>query len=129
MTITVEDKTPGYKVQNSVDLDFDRETITVEELISRRVQTEVAEYNKNKNEVFSGLVQPGESEKLLNGYRMKKAREIDAEKQCYLALDAFQKNGYFVIIDDKQVSSLKEEIALRPGISVTFIKLMPLVGG
>ena len=129
MLITVEDKTPGYKTENLVELKFDTEVITVEELIMRRVMTEVEAYNKNKTERFAGLVQPGESEKLLNGYKMKKLMEIDAEKQCYLALSAFQKNGYFLFIDDRQVDSLKEEIRLRPDISVTFIKLMPLVGG
>ena len=43
-------------------------------------------------------------------------------------LEAFP-NGFIVLVDDYQVQELDEEIALRPETSVTFLKLVPLVGG
>jgi hypothetical protein len=47
----------------------------------------------------------------------------------YIALDAFNKNGYFVLVDNKQAESLDQEVKLSPVSSVKFVKLTPLVGG
>jgi len=44
-------------------------------------------------------------------------------------VDGFGKNGFFVIIDDKQAESLEQEFVIGPATSVTFVKLIPLVGG
>lgn len=54
---------------------------------------------------------------------------IDAEKQVYVALDAFTKNGYFLLIDTIQSESLEQEVFLKSTTSISFIKLTPLVGG
>ena len=78
---------------------------------------------------FHGLVQPTESERLLNGYRLRLARLIDAEQQTYRALEAFQNNGFFLLVNDRQVESLDEEIWLGQGATASFVKLTPLVGG
>ena len=56
-------------------------------------------------------------------------RAIDAERQVYIALDAFQKNGFFVLVDDLQAESLEQVVRLRSGTEVSFVKLTPLVGG
>ena len=76
-----------------------------------------------------GLVQPTETESALNGYRMKTRRQVDAEKQVYVAPDAFQKNGYFVFINDMQAESLDQEVVVTEDLKVSFVKLTPLVGG
>ncbi len=60
---------------------------------------------------------------------MKHQGKIDPEKQYYLALDAFMKNGFFLIVNDNQVDSLEEEIVLKENMEFNFIKLTPLVGG
>ena len=45
------------------------------------------------------------------------------------ALDAFQRNGFFVLVDDRQVEGLDEEIEIRLNTTISFVKLVPLVGG
>jgi hypothetical protein len=60
---------------------------------------------------------------------MRKRRKIDPEKQFELALRAFYTNGFILLVDDKQVEELEEEIEVRPDTTVTFLKLVPLVGG
>ena len=46
-----------------------------------------------------------------------------------MALEAFERNGFFVIVGGRQVESLDEELALGADTDVRFVKLTPLVGG
>lgn len=128
-TLTIRDESPTGALINALELALDREVISVEELIRARVEHEVADHNARRGEVFRGLVQPSASERVLNGYRLKHRKMIDAEAQVYRALDAFQQNGFFVLVDDRQVEALEEEIQVRADTQVSFIKLVQLVGG
>lgn len=129
MTITITDETFTGDILNEILLDFENERITVAEIIEQRVRKEVENYNAKLPDYFKGLVIPSDAEKSLNGYKIKKHKTIDAEQQVYIALDAFQKNGFFVLIDDRQAESLEEEVLLHTKIKVSFVKLTPLVGG
>lgn len=110
-------------------LDFLTEKITVKELIRSRVYQEVKDFNTQQPDYFQGLVQPTETEQTLNGYKLRKPRQIDWEKQFEKALTAFQSNGFIILVDDEQVTELDEEITIAPDTSVAFMKLVPLVGG
>ena len=44
-------------------------------------------------------------------------------------VEAFGRNGFVVLVDDRQVEELDEDIELALGTEVTFLKLVPLVGG
>ncbi len=128
-TLTIYDETAfGEKTLTRV-LDFLTERITARELIRERVYQEVREYNATQPEYYRGLVQPTDAEASLNGYRVRRRRRIDWEQQYERALEAFARNGFFVLVDDRQVEELDEAIDLRPGTQVSFIKLVPLVGG
>jgi len=128
--LKIVDETPTGEVIRETTLMLASETITVRDLIERRVRDEVAAFNRSKAEqVFRGLVQPSDTEASLNGYRLRKPRQLDADAQCEKALEAFQKNGFFMLADDRQVESLDEEIVVGPDVRVSFVKLVPLVGG
>lgn len=128
-TLTVTDQTPGGKTTHSVTLEFPAERTTVRELIRSRVYQEVQDYNRRRPETFNGLVRPTDAEQALNGFKLKKAREIDWKKQFDKACEAFERNGFFILVDDRQAESLDDEIELRHGTQVSFVKLTPLVGG
>lgn len=128
-TITITDETFAGEILNKIMLEFESENSTVAQIISKRVSAEVASYNAKLPEYFNGLIAPTSAEKTLNGYKMRAKQSIDAEEQTYIALDAFQKNGFFVLIDNRQVDSLEEMILLTNDTKVSFIKLTPLVGG
>ena len=128
-TLTVRDETAGGKTVNELTLDILTEKITVRELIRSRVYQEVQDYNRKGPEYFRGLVQPTGAEQTLNGYKLKKQREIDWQKQFDLACEAFERNGFFILVDKHQAESLDEEIVLEAGTQVSFVKLTPLVGG
>jgi hypothetical protein len=101
----------------------------VKEIITERVICEVDNYNLKLPEYFNGLIEPSDAEKTLNGFKLKPKKLIDSEKQVYIALDAFLKNGFFILIDDVQSESLEQMVELRHDTVISFIKLTPLIGG
>jgi len=129
LNLTVQDRTAVGRVLQEMDLSFLADTITVEDLIRQRVTQEVARYNARPEGAFNGLVQPTDSETTLNGYRLKSHRPIDTEQQIRVALRAFQENGFFIIVDDRQLENLDEVIPVHDNLQVTFMRLLPLVGG
>ena len=128
-TVTIRDETTGGEQTNELSVDLLTSRVTIRELIRSRVHQEVKDYNRSSPGYFRGLVQPKEAEKVLNGYKLQKQRRIDWEEQFERALEAFQKNGFFVLLDNHQAESLDEEIEITPDTRVTFVKLVPLVGG
>jgi len=134
VTLTVRYETASGDVYHSLPLEFPSERITVRDLIRERVYQEVQDFNRRREEtIFRGLVQPSDAEKVLNGnraeYRLKKRREINWKEQFELATDAFGRNGFFVLVDDKQAESLDQEFTIGLSTLVSFVKLVPLVGG
>lgn len=128
-TLTVHDETATGRRMRSFTLSLPAERLTVRELIGHRIRHEVEAYNRASPAVFQGLVQPTDTEWVLNGYRMKTRRQLDPEAQVAFALQAYQANGIIVMVDDRQVESLDEVVAVTPTTHVRFLKLVPLVGG
>ncbi|WDF75839.1 hypothetical protein PQ469_18285 [Mucilaginibacter sp. KACC 22773] len=129
MIITIKDETFAGKILHELEIEFKTETVSVQDIITGRVIKEVENYNNKLPEYFNGLIEPSDVEKTLNGFKLKPKKVIDAEKQVYVALNAFQNNGFFVLIDNIQSESLDQQIALRKDTTISFIKLTPLVGG
>ncbi|WP_035566584.1 hypothetical protein [Hymenobacter sp. IS2118] len=127
--LTILDENASGSILHRLELEINQEMLTVGELIARRVHDEVAAYNERQTGVFQGLIQPTESERVLNGYQLRPSKLIDAEQQVYRALEAFQQNGFFILVNDRQVESLAEEVWLGEGVTASFLKLTPLVGG
>ena len=128
-TVTIYDETTAGERTHTRTLEFSTARVTARELIRRRVYEEVQEFNLSTPEYFCGLVQPTEAERVLNGYKLRQQRKIDWEEQYERALDAFRRNGFFMLVDDRQIEDLEEEIELKLRTEVSFIKLIPLVGG
>ena len=129
MTVHIVDQVIPGQLSPAVSVLVPQAATTARELIRSRVQQEVERHNQSLPEVFCGLVQPEESERILNGFRMKTRRPLDWQKQFERACAAFQRNGFLLLVDEKQVSELDEPIELRADSEVQFVKLVPLVGG
>jgi hypothetical protein len=116
-TVAFLDETTAGATEPRFALELGSPKITVRELIRTRVYEEVQRFRRDTGQPFQGLVQP------------RKA-SIDWQEQVEVALEAFANNGVLVLVDDRQVRSLDEEVALREGTTeVTFLRLVPLVGG
>ncbi|RFZ95751.1 hypothetical protein D0C36_09595 [Mucilaginibacter conchicola] len=129
MIITIKDETFAGKILQELDLEFDTTTVTMKDIITSRVTKEVEEYNKKLPQFFNGLVEPTHAEKTLNGFKLKNKAVIDAEKQVFVALHAFQSNAFFVLVNNVQSESLEQQVELSTHTKISFIKLTPLVGG
>jgi hypothetical protein len=128
-SITIRDETRPGRSYSELELPDLPDRITARELILTRVRKEVAKANLHRETAHHLLIQPTDAEVTLNGYRTRERRTIDWERQAEVALDAFARNGFFVIVDDRQVESLDEELELTAETDVRFLKLTPLVGG
>ena len=105
------------------------ESISLRELIRRRIYQEVTEYHASQHGSFRGLVQPSDTERTLNGFHAKRGYHLDWQQQYEQAITAFMQRRYIVLIDDQQVTDLNALVTLHVGSEVTFFKLVPLVGG
>ncbi len=127
--ITVVDEILPGKAFSQFPLTLSSNRMTVREIIASRVTQEVENYNKTQTGTFVGLVQPSESERMLNGFHVKPRKLIDHEAQVQVALAAFEKNGYLVLINDRQAESLDDDVLVNQNTKITFVKLVQLVGG
>jgi hypothetical protein len=128
-TLTIHDETTSGQKTNTFTLDCLTEHMTVRELIRARIYQEVQDYNHKQPEYFRGLVEPTNAERVLNGYKLKDRRKIDWEEQLRRALDAFERNGFFVLVGDKQAETLDQDFEVKVDTEISFVRLMPLVGG
>lgn len=127
--LKIWDQTPGQGKREAVELRLASERITAAELIRRRVEAEVEAHNAKTGQLFQGLIQPSESERVLNGYKLKKRRKLDPENQVKVALEAFRNNGFVLLFDDRQIEDADEYVTVTPTSEAIFLKLVPLVGG
>lgn len=129
VTVQVWDEVlPGSRTSAEA-VTLPQSTATARDLIRNRVRQEVDRFNQTQPELFRGLVQPEESEQMLNGFRLKARRPLVWETQVDRACDSFERNGFLLLVDGRQVESLDEQIELRTASEVQFVKLVPLVGG
>jgi len=127
--LTIHDETASGQKTNTFTINCLTEKLTVRELIRARIYQEVQDYNLREPEYFRGLVQPSAAERQLNGYKLKARQKIDWEEQYKRALDGFNRNGFFVLVGKRQAETLDEEFVVEVDTEVSFIKLVPLVGG
>ena len=128
-TLTVHDRTATGRPVSSFELPNMPERITLRELIRLRVREEVAAYNLRPTTRFNGFVQPEDAIAEAAGYRLPKPRALDWERQADAAIESFGRNGFFVLVNKRQVNDLDAELDLTDTLDVGFVKLRQLVGG
>lgn len=127
LTLSILDETTAGERRSAGEFQFETSSSTLREIIRRRVQQEVERFNHSDFEVFRGLIQPEETERILNGMRQRPF--LDWRKQYAKAITAFRGNGFLVLVDDRQVTDLDETLHLTGQTKVAFLKLVPLIGG
>ena len=131
LTIQIQDQTAAGKPIQSISVRLPQQLVTVAQIIEVRVRAEVAAHNEKRDTgPFRGLVMPRVEEQQLNGPgKVFRPRLIDADEQVRIALEAFDRNGFFLLIDDHQPLDLQQTFLLQPDSRISFVKLTPLVGG
>ncbi len=113
---------------NQWHLEIASEQLTVRELIRCRVYQEVQDVNLARRKQHLLLVQ----------HTALRADPADTELPCTTidwhlhferATEAYAAGRFLILIGNHQTESLDEQIELTQGTLVTFLKLIPLVGG
>jgi hypothetical protein len=129
-TVTIRDETTtGGASAREWALELLTERVTVRELIRSRVHQEVKDHNAKASSTFVGLVRPEAATDGPGGWVVKKGTKVDWKTQFEKAIEAFEKNRVLVLVNDRQATSLEESVVVRPDTKVTFLRLLPLVGG
>jgi hypothetical protein len=148
-----DERRPGAERQLRHRLELPTERMTARDLIRCRIEADVAIHNAverarfdetiavreaNRDAHNEWLVTPGAVERALNGTRGGYGRGVKARKRMTLiksepliavALEAFTRNGFFMIFDGRQIIDLDEVLTIEQDSAVTFLRLVPLVGG
>ncbi|WP_428604993.1 hypothetical protein [Sedimenticola sp.] len=127
--LNIRDESGLGSVYHELQLSFEKSRVTVKDIITERVIQEVALYNRKASEYRHALVEPSDTEAMLNRATKGKRRPIDTQKQIDIAIQAFSGNGFFILVDDQQVETLEQIVEITPHTRVSFVKLVPLVGG
>jgi hypothetical protein len=128
LAVSILDETTTGERRSAGVLQCDTATLTLREIIRLRVKQEVERFNATEQEIFQGLIQPDETERILNG--VPEGRTVlDWEQQYAKAILAFKGNAFLLFVDDRQAADLDETIHLTAQTRITFLKLVPLQGG
>jgi hypothetical protein len=127
------------KQRSGGELRLVSERTTPREIISRRVEQEVAELNEmgakssaiGASRSFIVDVGSQSSEALLNkGSDAKRPLGlIDAAAETARALTAFENRAFIMLVDERQAEDPDAPITVRPGSEIVFLYLTPLKGG
>ncbi len=102
-------------------------------IIAARVAQEVALLNQRAQAAHgtrSFLVAPGPEERSLNALLPRRPpRRIDAAAETERACAAFEQRRFLLLVDDRQLDGLDDEIGLGDTSEVIFLHLSPLKGG
>lgn len=125
--LLVRDQDLGMQPSLTISIAIPSERITVREIIRSRVYQAVQDLNtKRRNEPSAH--QPSIVERDLNG--VKRVKTIVWKHQFEQAIEAFDNGRLLVLVDENQAESLDQEVdVIHSQTLVTFLRLVPLVGG
>lgn len=126
---------PDWSVPLPPDFDRSKGSITLRDLITRVVQEEVAAFNQRQKD--RALVQILTKEEIAHGVESGKVdsggrdleQEADPHTAIAAAIQAFEDGLYYVFLDGDQQEELDREIYVGPDSRLTFVRLVPLIGG
>ncbi|WP_309646036.1 hypothetical protein [Phenylobacterium sp.] len=130
----------GTDRRPAIELKLVSERITPREIIERRVELEVETLNNRKLAHAAGQlrsrsflidVEVTSPEAVLNaglgtGRKLVLAR---VEREAARAFQAFEKQRFIMLLDDKQIEGLDDEVTVMAESQIVFLYLMPLKGG
>jgi hypothetical protein len=128
-TVMIRDTTMSGETLQELSLDVLSERISVRKLIRSRVYQEVQDHNRRQPPRFAGLIEPEGDELTLNGVKPTRPRQIDWNRQFERVLQAFRKNQILILLGDRQLTDVDEEIVIGTKTEISFLRLTLLTGG
>ncbi len=131
-SVVIRDESMNGELLAEIPVEFPTSQITVSELIRSRVYQEVRESNARAASTppdFSQRVTPSDEETILNGPRPEATTPVDWPTRFQQAVEAFRANQIMILVDDRQVTSLDDQIEIRSATRISFLRLTLLMGG
>lgn len=128
-TIQIRDEELTGQSLDSFSLEVLTDRMTVRELIRSRVYQQVRDRKLQQARVFRGLLPEQQSQATQKGTTAKSEPEADWKLYYEKAIEAFEANRILVLVGERQTESLDDEFDVDTQTSVTFMRLVPLVGG
>ena len=116
--ISNRDEDGSGKLLNQFEINVESMTITVRDVIAERVFQEVDNYQAEVNQ-----------HPRLRVSHDRQACILNHEEEVSKALRAFEENEFFIMVDDRQIQNLDETVPLPEGMTVTFVRQVPIVAG
>lgn len=101
--------------------------VTLGELLRKRIDVEVAAYNADPGPTFSGLVQPEDSVRHTDGYRMEAPRSLDAGQLVAAAEEAVTAGMLSFRVGGETVTELRHEIDVEEHDEVVAVLERPVI--
>ncbi|HEY1012651.1 MAG TPA: hypothetical protein VGE07_08115 [Herpetosiphonaceae bacterium] len=126
VSVLMRDTTLTGEIMRELRVALESELTTVGGLIAARVRAEVAAHNQRVAEQGAEAEAPPEPRSALAQWDR---RPVDAEREIAAALQAFGRKAYLVLVDREQCDDAECEVLIAPEATVSFLKIVPLIGG
>ena len=127
--IQAEDVVVGRHSDRRFTLIVYDNTVSVRSLIEARVDRFLSWQSERQKEIAHPSVGLDTREVELNPSRQRKPDSDKRSRMVEESCEAFEKNGFFVLVDGVQKHRLDEMVPLTPESEIRFLQLVPLVGG
>lgn len=136
--LAIVEKIVGQTQRQAFTLRLASERVTARDVVAKHVREEVDRLNDlvrlrhtEKNRVSSFLVGDYSHvlERVLNRPSRKGPKVLDTAKEVEAALDAIKAKKVIVLFDDFEVEDLDADLTVTDQSKITFLRLVPLVGG
>lgn len=125
--LLIRDQDLGMQPSPTISITIPSERVTVREIIRSRIYQAVQDHNTKRQNPPS-VHEPSIMERDLNG--AKRIKAIGWQRRFDQAIEAFGYGRLIVLVDEHQAESLDEEVdIIHSQTLVTFLRLVPLVGG
>ena len=123
MTLSFVDETTAGTRSPVFEITVNTDFITVQQLIEIRIHEDILRKKFDSNALVNREMREA-------GIRASKGPSLPNEKtQVEVACKAFLENRLLVLLKDRQATTLDERLPLSEGDEVSFLRLIPLIGG
>lgn len=136
--LSIVEKIVGQTQRQAFTLRLASERVSARDVIAKHVREEVDRLNDlarrrhaEHDRVASFLVgdHSHELERKLNKPNPRSPKVLDAAKEVESALEAIEARKVIVLFDDFEVEDLDADLTMTDQSKITFLRLVPLVGG
>jgi len=123
--LLIRDETITGRIESEQTIYFPIAIVSVKDIITQRVKEEVT--RRQDIQAMRAFEEPRDLAS--RDKKAKSPKNIDVEVQIEKAFQLFNDQQIILLINNRQAEYLEEQVVIMPETVVSFLKLVPLVGG